>query len=206
MLINGPEMNAVLQSLQPTPAFLQLLEGYRDIESAVAVLETREGFEMEQNLAQFMQDAPLVWPEAKDRIRYLGFFLTGEMDTKREFHISLQFAPRFAGASLTLLLRGFGLQARSRGVQLTQGISLHQEARIATSGTLHFTFEPLSDLLKHPERLQGFLAYLLWPAQQDPESYAYEQDLERSQIDETEAGIIRARPGLNVYRKIDTRV
>ncbi len=190
------------QNLQPTSSFLQIVEGYEDLETVVAVLEAQEGFETRGNLARYFQDTPLEVPEGDEKIKYLGYFLTRHLNPRTSFEVELRFLPRYAYTPLVLMLKGFGLKSQKRGVQLTQGLILHQESTVNTAGMARFAFEPLSDWLKDVNRVVGFMVYVLWPKQRPRVT----EEQERSQLSETESGIIRARPGLNVYRKIDTRV
>lgn len=198
MLMTTPEVTALAQSLQPTLPLFQIIEGYQDLQSVVAVLETEASFALDQNLARFHQEKPLTWPEEKERIRYLGFFLTRDLNWKRPLRIQLQFSSRYAYFPLILMLRAFTLQGQ-RQVRLTQGLSLHEEAIVNLAGLALFEFPALAELLRHPERVTGFLVYLIRPL---AEKQAPEPEAEI----EIEPGIVRAQNGLNVYRKIDTRV
>jgi len=198
MLMSSPEVAALMQTMQPSLSMLQIIEGYRDIQSVEAVLEAEESFAMEQNLGRFKQDEPLDFPEEHERIRYLGFFLNRELNWQRPLKIQLQFSSRYAYYPLVLMLRSFGLQGK-RQIRLTQGLSFHEEAVVNIAGLASFEFEPLDELLKHPERISGFLVYLIRPKAEKKEP---ELEIEREQ----EPGIVRASNGLNVYCKIDTRV
>lgn len=204
MFITGPEVSAFIQQLQPTSSFLQIIEGYEDVESVVAVLEAQQSFDLRHNLARHHQDAPLSSPDAKERLKYLGFFLTQHLQSEKTFAVELRFASRYAYTPLVLMLKGFGLRGKKR-VQLTQGLILHQEGEINTAGIVRFAFEPLSEWLKDLTRVTGFMVYLLWP-QPPQKTQEAVSEIVTSQNNEPESGIIRARSGLNVYRKIDTRV
>lgn len=200
MLMSSPEVAALMQTLQPTLPLFQIIEGYQDIQSVQAVLEAQESFAMEQNLGRFKQDEPLVFPEEHERIRYLGFFLSKDLNWARSLKIQLQFSSLYAYYPLILMLRSFGLQGK-RQIRLTQGLTLNGEAVVNIAGLASFEFEPLGETLKHPERITGFFVYLIRPPAEkqvpDPEP-----EIEA----EPEPGIVRASPGLNVYRTIDTRV
>lgn len=203
MFMTTPEVSALLQNLQPTSSFLQIIEGYEDVESVVAVLETQESFDLKHNLARYHQDGPLAQPEGKEKLKYLGFFLTQNLNAQKSFEVELRFLPRYAYVPLMLMLKGFGVRGKKR-IQITQGLILHQEAVINSAGIVRFHFEPLADWVKDLSRVTGFMVYLLWPHTDATQPKAYEA--ETSQPVEPESGIMRARPGLNVYRKIDTRV
>lgn len=197
MLMSAPEVTALAQTLQPTLPLFNIIEGYQDIQSLVAVLETQQSFALDQNTARFKQnEGPLELPEEHERIKYLGFFLLKDLNLQRELKIELRFSSRFAWTPLTLMLRAFGLQ-KQRNIRLTQGLSLHQDAEVNAGGLALFEFEALSEWIKYPERVTGFLVYLIrHPGQNAPAA---------EEIAEQEPGIVRASPGLNVYRRIDTR-
>lgn len=204
MFITTPEVSALIQHLQPTSSFLQIIEGYEDVESVVAVLEAQQSFDLRQNLARYRQETPMSADEAKERLKFLGFFLTQHLNSTRPFEVELRFATRFAYTPLVLMLKGFGLKANKR-VFLTQGLILHQEGAINAAGIVRFRFEPLSEWIKDLTRITGFMVYLLWPrAHQGPQEIPSEATT--SQNAEPESGMIKTRSGLNVYRKIDTRV
>jgi len=209
MFMTTPEVSALLQNQQPTSSFLQIIEGYEDIESVVAVLETQETFDLQQNLARYRQDTLLEQPEAKEKLKYLGFFLTQSLQSHKPFAVEMRFAPRFAYIPLVLMLKGFGLRGKKK-IHITQGLILHEESTINTAGIVRFHFEPLSDWIKDLNRVRGFMVYLLWPRESHTSLTSSvataAQTQATSQRAEAESGIIRARPGLNVYRKIDTRV
>lgn len=204
MFITTPEVSALLQNLQPTSSFLQIIEGYEDVESVVAVLEAQQSFDLRQNLARYRQDLPMLAPEAKEKLKYLGFFLTQHLQHHKSFEVELRFATRYAYTPLVLMLKGFGLRGKKR-IHLTQGLILHQEGEINPAGVVRFAFEPLAEWLKDITRVTGFMVYLLWPENSQPQRREREET-SVSQNTEPESGIIRARSGLNVYRKIDTRV
>lgn len=200
MLMSSPEVTALAQTLQPTVPLFHIIEGYRDIQSVEAVLETQQSFAIEHNLGRFKGDLPLEIPDEDERIRYLGFFLLNQIDLTRPLKIQLQFKSHYAWTPLILMLRGFGLQGQQQ-IRITQGLSLHQEGVVNAAGNVSFEFEPLGDWIKHPERVTGFLAYLIRPPgpRQEPPSAEFIQSQPEP------AGIVRASPGLNVYRHIDTK-
>jgi hypothetical protein len=204
MFITTPEVSFLIQNLQPTSSFLQIIEGYEDVESVVAVLEAQQSFDLRHNLARYRQDTALPAPDPKEKLKYLGFFLTQHLNSEKTFEVELRFTARYAYTPLVLMLKGFGLRGKKQ-VHLTQGLILHQEGEINTAGIVRFTFEPLSEWLKDLNRVTGFMVYLLWPK---PPKKQQDTALETliSQNNEPESGMIRARSGLNVYRKIDTRV
>lgn len=199
MFMTPPEAAAMLQTLQPTIPLFNTLEGYQDIQSVVAVLEAQESFETANNQAHYKQpDGPLELPEEHERLRYLGFLLTQQLDWRRPLKIDLQFHSRYAYTPLVLMLRSFELKGKRR-VSFHLGLTLHSEATVNIAGLARFEFEPLADWLKDPSRVTGFQVYLIRPAgpRQAPEP-------EYQEIPD-EPGIVRAKDGLNVYRKIDIR-
>lgn len=199
-MMNTPEVTALAQSLQPTLPLLNIIEGYRDIQSVVAVLETQEGFSLENNTARFKQDeGPLDLPDEAERIRYLGYILLQNLNLDKPLCLQLQFSSRYAWTPLVLMLRAFGLQGHGK-IRFTQGLTMHESSTVNPAGLAKFEFDPLSDWLKFPERVTGFLVYLIRPpgakVQPEPET-----------VPEAEKpAILRAAPGLNVYKHIDTRV
>lgn len=198
MFMSSPEITALMQTMQPSLPMFQIIEGYRDLQSVEAVLEAEESFAMEQNLGRFKQNEALDFPEEHERIRYLGYFLNRELNWQRPLKIQLQFSSRYAYYPLVLMLRSFGLHGK-RQIRVNQGVSFHEEAIVNIAGLASFEFEPLDEILKHPERITGFLVYLIRPK---AEKHLPEPEPEEEQ----EPGIVRSSPGLNVYRKIDTRV
>jgi len=201
MFMPPPEVAALAQAMQPTAPLFQILEGYKDLQSVVAVLEAQKSFLLDHNQARFSQSGPLDLPD-HERIRYLGFFLLQDLDLQRPLKIQLQFHSRFAYTPLVLMLRAFGLQGKHQ-IRLTQGLVLHEEASVNLAGLAHFVFAPLGELLKHPERVTGFLVYLIRPVT-EPEPSAVLEAAEA--LPDSETGVVRAEAGLNVYKKIDTRV
>lgn len=200
MLMSAPEVTALAQTLQPTVPLFNIIEGYRDIQSVEAVLEAQQSFMIDQNLGRFKGDQPLEIPDENERIRYLGFFLLKNIDLKRPLRIQLQFGSRYAWTPLVLMLRSFGFQGQKQ-IRITQGLTLHQDTVVNASGGAFFEFEPVDDWLKNPERVSGFLAYLIRP----PGPRLQPADAYIPAEDSPESGIVRASPGLNVYRHIDTR-
>lgn len=200
MLMSAPEVTALAQTLQPTVPLFNIIEGYRDIQSVEAVLETQQSFMIDQNLGRFKGDQPLEIPDENERIRYLGFFLLKSIDLKRPLRIQLQFGSRYAWTPLVLMLRAFGFQGQKQ-IRITQGLTLHQDTVVNAAGGALFEFEPVDDWLKNPERVSGFLAYLIRP----PGPRLQPADLYVPDEAPQEPGIVRASPGLNVYRHIDTR-
>lgn len=205
MFLPPPEVAALAQALPPSPLLQQSLEGYRDLQSVVAVLASQAGFELDQNLARFRQNTLLELPPAEERIRYLGFFLTETLNPERELQLQLRFRAPYARIPLVLVLHAFGIQGKHR-LRLTQGISLYASATVSPAGLAAFVFAPLAEILKKPERVQGFLVYLLRP----PAPAADGQPAEAAQPDwepeDTPPGILRVSEGLNVYKRVDTRV
>ncbi len=199
-MMTTPEVTALAQTLQPTVPLFNIIDGYRDIQSVEAVLEAQQSFSMENNTARFKQnDGPLELPDEAERIRYLGYILLDRLKLDKPLNLQIQFHSRYAWTPLILMLRAFGLQGQGK-IRLNQGISLHQDSTINAAGLAKFEFEPLSDWLKFPDRVTGFLVYLIRPPgpklQPEPEE----------NTDAETPGILRAAPGLNVYKQIDTRV
>lgn len=192
-----------MQSLQPAIPLLNLLEGYKDLQSVMAVLEAQQSFSLQNNTARFReQEGPLPLPEPQDRLKYLGFFLTQALRPERPFRLELQFGRPLAGHPFLLLLKAFSLQGTHR-FRLSQGLSLSQEALADASGRVSFEFEPLAQLLKDPSRITGFQVWLMKP-KFEPQSASPEETVYTEA--ETERGIVRAAPRLNVFKHIDTRV
>lgn len=199
-MMTTPEVTALAQTLQPTLPLFNIIDGYRDIQSVEAVLEAQQNFSMENNTARFKQnDGPLELPDEAERIRYLGYILLDRLKLDKPLNLQIQFHSRYAWTPMILMLRAFGLQGQGK-VRINQGISIHQDGTINAAGLAKFEFEPLSDWLKFPERVTGFLVYLIRPpgpkAQPEPEAFPEAET----------PGILRAAPGLNVYKHIDTRV
>lgn len=203
MLMSSPEVTALAQHLQPTLPLFNIIDGYQDIQSLVAVLETQENFQLDHNLARYTGDAPLELPDEEERIKYLGFFLTKNLNLRRPLKVNLQFNSRYAWTPLILMLRAFGLQGKGK-IRLTQGLTLHQDAIVNNAGVAAFEFEPLGEWIKNPDRLTGFLVYLIRPPGERRPPQDTHQAAE-SDPQEREEGIVRASPGLNVYRHIDMR-
>ncbi len=200
MMMSSPEVTAMAQTLQPTVPLFNIIDGYQDIQTVVAVLETQQSFAVDQNTARFKGgDGPLEIPDENEKIRYLGHILTQDINLKRPLKIQLQFATRYAWTPLILMLRSFGLQGQ-RKIRITQGLTFHQDSLVNAAGLANFEFEPFDDWIKHPERVTGFLVYLIRPPGERQIPVAEEQELSPE-----EEGIIRSAMGLNVYRRIDTR-
>lgn len=200
-MITAPEMAALAQTLQPTMSMLQIAENQNDLESVVAVLESQESFDLENNLARFKdREEPLPMPEEQERIKFLGYFLSKNLDWERPIRIQLDFGSRYAYIPLFLMLRAFELKGK-RNVTLKQGLSLHTEGQVNAAGLAHFEFEALGDVIRYPEKTMGFLIYLI-----RPQGAKAQPPTEESVEAPSEPGIVRSQPGLNVYRKIDTRV
>lgn len=199
MFMSPPEVSALAQSLQPTVPLFQIIDGYQNLQSVVAVLETQEGFQLDQNLArEKQQEGPQDLPEQGERVRYLGFFLSRDLDRWKPLRLQLQFRSRYAYTPLMLMLRAFHLQGERR-VRLSQGLVRHEYTTVNSAGMALFDFGLPGDWLKQPERVTGFLVYLIRPG-------GILQSPSEDTQTEPEAGIQRAAPGLNVYKKIDTRV
>lgn len=200
-----PEIAALTQALPPSPILQQSLEGYRDLQSVMAVLESQAGFELNHNLARFRQSAPVEMPPAEERVRYLGFFLTQHIALARPLRVQLRFSSYFAHTPLMLLLHAFGIQGKHR-LHLTQGLSFYASAEVNAVGLVQFVFSPLSQTLKSPERVTGFMVYLIRP--KVTHLSAPDTVFEASEVDDEEAGtgILRVSEGLNVYKRVDTRV
>ncbi|PKL76183.1 MAG: hypothetical protein CVV27_11545, partial [Candidatus Melainabacteria bacterium HGW-Melainabacteria-1] len=188
----------------PQLPLFSIIDGYKDIQSVVAVLEAQQSFATDHNTAHYKGDGPLDIPDEQERIRYLGYLLTRDIDLERRLKVQLQFNSRYAGVPLILMLRAFGLQGKHK-IRLTQGLSIHQDATVNVAGNISFEFEPIGDWLKHPDRVTGFLVYLIRPP--GPKHTPGPALVESAEADEAgETGIVRASPGLNVYRHIDMRV
>lgn len=199
MLMSTPEVTALAQTLQPTLPLFNIIEGYRDIQSVEAVLEAQQSFQIDQNLGRFKGNPYLDIPDENERIRYLGFILIKSLDLARPLQIQLKFPSRFAWTPLILMLRAFGLQGK-RQIRITQGLTLHQDTVVTGTGKASFDFEAFDTWIRYPERLTGFLLYLIRPSgprQMPPEP--------TSVAAPAATGIVRSTPGLNVYRHIDTR-
>ena len=200
MMMSSPEVTAMAQTLQPTVPLFNIIEGYQDIQTVVAVLETQQSFAVDQNTARFKGgDGPLEIPDENEKIRYLGYILTQSINLKRPLKIQLQFASRYAWTPLVLMLRSFGLQGQ-RKIRITQGLTFHQDSLVNAAGLANFEFKPFDDWIKNPERVTGFLVYLIRPPGERQIPVEEEQELSPE-----EEGIIRSAMGLNVYRRIDTR-
>lgn len=200
MMMSSPEVTAMAQTLQPTVPLFHIIEGYQDIQTVVAVLETQQSFAVDQNTARFQGDnGPLEIPDEHERIRYLGYILTQSLNLKRPLKIQLQFGSRYAWTPLILMLRAFGLQGQ-RKIRITQGLTFHQDTLVNAAGLANFEFEPFDDWIKNSERVTGFLVYLIRPPGERQIPIKEEQELTPE-----EEGIIRSAMGLNVYRRIDTR-
>lgn len=202
MFLPPPEVAALAQALPPSPLLQQSMESFRDLQSVVAVLESQAGFELDQNLARFLHSSPFEMPSAEERVRYLGFFLTDKLDPARELKIQLRFRAHCAQTPLVLMLHAFGIQGKYR-FRLTQGISLYAAARVNAAGLAAFVFAPLAEVLKKPERVQGFMVYLLRPRM--PESDEQTDELPVWVNEDTPSGVLRVQEGLNVYKRVDTR-
>ncbi|HEY9841855.1 MAG TPA: hypothetical protein V6D23_15440 [Candidatus Obscuribacterales bacterium] len=202
MLMTAPEVTALAHTMQPTLPLFNIIEGYQDIQSVVAVLESQASFSIDHNLGRYKGDTPLEIPDEEERIRYLGFFLLNTVNLKNPLKMQLQFGSRYAWTPLIMMLRAFGLQGQ-RKIRITQGLTLHQDAVVNASGGALFEFEPLDEWIKYPDRITGFVVYLIRPPgqRQAPPAevvVAPEPELQ-------EEGIIRSSPGLNVYKSIDMR-
>lgn len=201
MYISSPEVAALAQTLQPTLPLFQTLEGYEDIQSAMAVLEAEESFAFADNQAEFTErEGPIPIPDEHHRVKYLGYFLTAQMDPEMPLKVALKLPSSLAHFEFHLLMRSFSLSGKKR-LQVTHGITLQDQAQVAPNGQLRFEFAPLADTLKDPSKLTGFHVYLVKPPGQNPEPPIEEE----SSTIEQEPGIVRAAPKLNVYKKVDTR-
>jgi len=192
-----------MQSMQPAVPLMNLLEGYQDLQSVMAVLEAQQSFDLQNNTARFNENEGLLpLPEAGDRLRYLGYFLSAGLDAQRPIQIELNLGRPLAGHPFILILKAFSLLGTHR-FRLVQGLSLTQEALASAKGQVAFSFEPLATLLRDPARITGFQVYLMKPkfdpASASPIETVYTEP-------ETESGVVRAAPNLNVYKHIDTRV
>lgn len=192
-----------MQSLQPAIPLLNLLEGYKDLQSVMAVLEAQQSFSLQNNTARFReQDGLFSLPEFQDRLKYLGYFLTQTLLLERPIRLELQFGRPLAGHPFLLLLKAFSVQGTYR-FRINQGLSLSQEARADASGQVSFEFEPLARLLKDPSRITGFQVWIMKPKYHPP---LLNPEESMSADTENETGIVRAAPQLNVFKHIDTRV
>ncbi len=200
MFLSPTDATSLAQTLQPTLPLFQDLEHYKDLQSVMAVMEAEQSFELNQDTARFKQDGPLEIPDEKERIRFLGYFLSENIDWKRALKIDLNFHSRYAYRPVILMLRSFHLQGKTQ-VQLKQGLTLHTESQVNLAGLARFEFEPFENWLTNPKRITGFFVYLVAP----PRTQAVEPEPVYEEAP-AEPGIVRSHQTLNVYRKIDTRV
>jgi hypothetical protein len=200
MIPSSPDITALAQTVQPTVPVFQVIEGYQDIQTVVAVLESQQSFVLDQNTARYKgKDGALTLPDEAEKIRYLGYILTKQIQLQRPLKIQLTFNSYYAGTPLILMLRSFGLQGKNK-IRLTQGLSFHQDAVVNQAGTVTFEFDAFDEWIRYPDRVTGFLVYLIrLPGQKIQILDTQEQEAE------IEAGIMRSALGLNVYRRIDTR-
>jgi hypothetical protein len=163
MQVTPTEVTALMQSLQPAIPLMNILEGYKDLQSVMAVLEAQQSFDLKHNLAQFGErEGPVPFPEEHDRIKYIGYFLTAHLDPQRLITIKFNFGSGLAFQPLVLMLKAFSLQGTHRP-HLVQGLSLSQIGETNGVGFVGFEFEPLNQLLKDPARITGFQVYLMRP-------------------------------------------
>lgn len=200
MFVAPPEVTSLLQHLQPTIPLFQILEGYRDIQSVEAVLQSQETFALRDNTAHFKKgDGPIDVPDEVNRVRYLGYFLASQLNPNRMFRFQLSFGPTLAHHEFILLLRSFWLTGK-RQIQVQQGISLQAEAEVNTKGEISFEFEPLADTLKDPSRIVGFNVFLIRPQTTRKKPPPPPEEPQHHHPPR------KPGPFLNVLRKIDTKV
>jgi len=202
MQVTPTEVTALMQTLQPAVPLMNILEGYKDLQSVMAVLEAQQSFDLKNNLAQFGErEGPLPFPEEHDRIKYIGYFLTAHLDPLRPIAIKFNFGSGLAFQPLVLMLKAFALQGTHRP-RLVQGLSLSQIGETNGVGFVGFEFEPLNQLLKDPARITGFQVYLMRPKKLEIPELPVESVYTEPEIG---PGVVRAAPELHVYKHIDTR-
>lgn len=203
MQITPSEVTALMQTLQPPVPLMNILDGYKDLQSVMAVLEAQQSFDLKNNLAQFGErEGPLPFPDEQDRIKYIGYFLTASLDPLRSITIKFNFGSGLAFQPLVLILKAFSLQGIHRP-RLVQGLSLSEMGETNGVGFVGFEFEPLNQLLKDPARITGFQVYLMRPKKLASAAPPLESVYTEPEVG---PGVVRAAPGLHVYKHIDTRV
>jgi hypothetical protein len=169
----------------------------------MAVLETQQAFEMDHNNGKFRDtEGPVKLPEEYDRLKYLGYFLAGNLEPRRPIRITLAFGRPQAGHPFIMVLKAFSLLGTHR-FRLVQGLSLTQAALANASGTVSFDFEPLDTLLRDPSRITGFQVWLMKP-KVDPKSVPTLENVYTEP--EGHVGVLPTDPQPDGFKHIDTRV
>lgn len=203
MQITPSEVTALMQTLQPAVPLMNILEGYKDLQSVMAVLEAQQSFDLKNNLAQFGErEGPVPFPDEQDRIKYIGYFLTAQLDVQRPIVIKFNFGSGLAFQPLVVMLKAFSLQGTHRP-RLVQGLSLSEIGETNQVGFVAFEFESLNQLLKDPARITGFQVYLMRPKKIETPAPPVESVYTEPDVG---PGVVRSAPGLHVYKHIDTRV
>jgi hypothetical protein len=203
MQVTPSEVTALMHTMQPAVPLMNILEGYKDLQTVMAVMETQQSFDLKNNLAQFKdKEGPPAFPEEHDRVQYVGYFLTALLDADRSLQLKFNFGSGLAFQPLFLMLKAFSVLGQ-RQFRLVQGLSLSQSGETNGIGFVAFEFEPLAQLFKEPTRITGFQVYLMRPSKEASPA----QPLETVYTEpETEEGVVRVAPQLHVYKHIDTRV
>lgn len=205
MLITPPEVSALLMQAQnPAPAIAPVLNEHKDIQTVIAVLKNQELFEIIDNNAQFRKgNAREDIPDENNRVKYLGFFLSEQLDPKRALKIKLDFKPSYAGTPLMLLLRSFTIVGKNQ-LRLVNGFSIQDYSEVDSNGSIRFEFEPLASFLKNPSKITGFNVFLIRPKEEKQPKQAIQVEPATQQ-----APPPSNKPKLNInspMKRIDTKV
>jgi hypothetical protein len=194
MQIPPPEMAALLQAGSVDTTLFRLIEGYRDIQSLVAVLASQQPFDVNKdNHGQLHQgQSAELLPDSVHRVRYLGYLLLDQLNLHRPLRLHLDFGSAYRHIPLILVLKGFWITGRHR-LRIVAGQVLQQPSISDQNGRIDFALPPLADVITHSERLTGFHVYLIRPKAESVSPVLAPPT-------------VRSEPVLNVRRTIDVKV